>query len=122
MDGELLDALRARYDDALAWGIATNAHRDWPSGRHPGYTLARRLQTRAAQVWRFTADFAVPSTNDLASYCTSCGGLIARGLAGGSGRCGAGGLSIAGGSDIFPRRGATGVHDTFVGVPRSGWL
>jgi transposase len=44
----------------VAWGIATNAHRDWPSGRHPGHTLARRLQTRAAQVRRFTADFAVP--------------------------------------------------------------
>ena len=64
LDGKLLDALRARYDDAVAWGIATNAHRDWPSGRHPGYTLARRLQTRAAQVWRFTADFAVPFTNN----------------------------------------------------------
>jgi transposase len=62
--GTLLDALRARYDDAVTWGIATNAHRDWPSGRHPGYTLARRLQTRAAQVWRFTADFAVPFTNN----------------------------------------------------------
>ena len=48
----------------MAWGIATNAHRDWPSGRHPGYTLARRLQTRGAQVWRFAADFAVPFTNN----------------------------------------------------------
>ncbi|HYB14698.1 MAG TPA: hypothetical protein VEF71_04405 [Streptosporangiaceae bacterium] len=60
LDGKLLDGLRARYDAAVAWGIATNAHRDWPSGRHPGYTLARRLQTRAAQIWRFTAGFAVP--------------------------------------------------------------
>ncbi|MGP3962453.1 IS66 family transposase, partial [Nonomuraea sp. 3N208] len=25
---------------------------------------ARRLQTRAAQVWRFTVDFAVPFTNN----------------------------------------------------------
>ena len=48
LDGKLLAALRARYDAAVAWGIATNAHRDWPSGRHPGYTLAR-LQTRAAR-------------------------------------------------------------------------
>jgi hypothetical protein len=63
-DGQVLDALRARYDDAVAWGIATSTHRDWPSGRHPGYTLARRLQARAAQVWRFTADFAVPFTNN----------------------------------------------------------
>ena len=71
LDGKVLHALRDRYDTAVAWGIATNAHRDWPSGRHPGYTLARRLQTRAAQIWRFTADFAVPFTNERASYCTS---------------------------------------------------
>jgi hypothetical protein len=64
LDGKLPGALHARYDAAVAWGIATNAHRDWPSGRHPGYTLARRLQTRAAQVWRFAADFAVPFTNN----------------------------------------------------------
>ena len=40
LDGKLPDVLRARYDDAVAWGIATNAHRDWPGGRafrlHPG--------------------------------------------------------------------------------------
>ena len=60
LDGKLLDGLRARYDAAVAWGIATNARRDWPSGRHPGYTLARRLQARAAQIWRFPAGFDVP--------------------------------------------------------------
>jgi hypothetical protein len=59
LDGKLLDALRARYDDAVAWGIATNAHRDWPSGRHPGYTLARRLQTRTARVWRSTPSISI---------------------------------------------------------------
>jgi len=64
LDGKVLHALRDRYDTAVAWGIATNAHRDWPSGRHPGYTLARRLQARATQVWRFAADFAVPFTNN----------------------------------------------------------
>lgn len=64
VEAETLDRLRTRYDEAVAWGIATNAHRDWPTGRHPGYTLARRLQTRAAQVWRFTVDFAVPFTNN----------------------------------------------------------
>ncbi|MDP4511939.1 IS66 family transposase [Nonomuraea turcica] len=47
LDCEILDALRARYDDAVTWGMATNAHRDWPTGRHPGYTLAKRLQARA---------------------------------------------------------------------------
>lgn len=50
----------------MAWGIATNTYRDWPSGRHPGYTLARRLQIRAAKVWRVTVDFAVPFTNNRA--------------------------------------------------------
>jgi transposase len=67
VDVEVLNGLRARYDEAVAWGIATNTHRDWLSGRHPGYTLARRLQTRAAQVWRFTVDFAVPSPTTPAS-------------------------------------------------------
>ncbi|MDP4510647.1 IS66 family transposase [Nonomuraea turcica] len=64
VEAEVLNGLRTRYDEAVAWGIATNTHRDWPRGRHPGYTLARRLQTRAAQVWRFTVDFAVPFTNN----------------------------------------------------------
>lgn len=64
LDGNLPGALRARYDTAVAGGIATSARPDWPSGRHPGHTLARRLQTRAAQVRRFTADFAVPFTNN----------------------------------------------------------
>lgn len=64
LDPHLLADLRARYDKAVAWGIATNRHRDWPRGPHPGYTLARRLQTRAEQVGRFTVDFAVPFTNN----------------------------------------------------------
>ncbi|TMM33506.1 MAG: hypothetical protein E6F99_23400 [Actinobacteria bacterium] len=42
----------------------TNQHRDWPTGRHPGHTLATWLQTRAQQVWRFTIDLAVPFTNN----------------------------------------------------------
>lgn len=48
----------------MAWGILTNRCRDWPTGRHPGHILATRLQTRAAQVWRFTEDFVVPFTNN----------------------------------------------------------
>lgn len=64
LDPDLLADLRERYNKAVAWGVATNQHRDWPSGRHPGYTLARRLQARAAHVWCFTADFAVPFTNN----------------------------------------------------------
>jgi transposase len=66
LDPELLAALRGRYDTAVNWGIATNRNRDWHRGRHPGYTLATRLQTRAAQVWRFAVDFAVPFTNNAA--------------------------------------------------------
>ena len=64
LDPDLLAELRGRYDQAVAWGIATNQQRDWPTGRHPGHVLAQRLQTRAAQVWRFTVDFAVPFTNN----------------------------------------------------------
>jgi transposase len=64
LDADLLADLRARYDQALAWGVATNRHRDWHKGRHPGYTLARRLQARASQVWRFAIDFSVPFTNN----------------------------------------------------------
>ncbi len=64
LDAGLLAGLRARYDQALAWGAATNRHRDWHTGRHPGYTLARRLQARACQVWRFTIGFSVPFTNN----------------------------------------------------------
>ncbi len=64
LDPQLLAGLRDRYDHAVAWGIATNQHRDWHSGRHPGHTLATRLQTRAQQVWRFAVDFTVPFTNN----------------------------------------------------------
>ena len=64
LDPDVLAGLRDRYDQAVAWGIMTNQHRDWPTGRHPGHTLATRLQTRAQQVWRFTVDFAVPFTNN----------------------------------------------------------
>jgi transposase len=67
-DPEVLARLRARYDQAVAWGVMTNQHRDWPTGQHPGHTLAARLQTRAQQVWRFAVDFAVdfavPFTNN----------------------------------------------------------
>jgi transposase len=64
LDPDLLADLRERYDKAVRWGMLTNRDRHWPSGRHPGFVLARRLQTRAEQVWRFTADFNVPFTNN----------------------------------------------------------
>jgi transposase len=64
LDPELLTALRARYDKAVAWGITTNRHRDWHKGNHPGYTLAQRLKDKAEQVWLFTKNFTVPWTNN----------------------------------------------------------
>ena len=64
LDPELLAGLRARYDEAVAWGITTNRLRDWHKGNHPGYNLATRLQDKAGQVWLFTANFKVPWTNN----------------------------------------------------------
>jgi hypothetical protein len=64
LDPALLADLRARYDKAVAWGIITNQHRDWADGNHPGYTLTRRLATKADQVWTFTRNLAVPWTNN----------------------------------------------------------
>ena len=49
VDPALLAELRARYDKAVAWGRATNRHRDWDKGNHPGYTLACRLADKAGQ-------------------------------------------------------------------------
>jgi hypothetical protein len=65
LDPDLLDSLRARYDDRVAWGITTNRHRDWDDGRnHPGYVLASRLKDKADQVWTWATNFAVPWTNN----------------------------------------------------------
>jgi hypothetical protein len=103
LDQQVLGDLRERYDTAVASGIIHNRLRDWDGGgNHPGYALGTWLREYKEQVFLFTRNFAVSWTNDLASYCTSCGGWMARGLAGRSGRCRAGGFSIAGGSDILP--------------------
>ncbi|MCA1851003.1 MAG: IS66 family transposase [Beggiatoa sp.] len=64
LDPVLLAELRARYDQAVAWGQTTNRHRDWHKGNHPGYTLATRLADKAEQVWLFTRVFSVPWTNN----------------------------------------------------------
>jgi hypothetical protein len=64
LDPRLLADLRTRYDKAVEWGIATNRHRDWHKGNHPGYTLAQRLKAKAEQVWLFTKNFTVPWTNN----------------------------------------------------------
>jgi transposase len=64
LDPALLAGLRARYDDAVAWGITTNRLRDWHKGNHPGYNLAKRLHDKAGQVWLFTGNFKIPWTNN----------------------------------------------------------
>jgi hypothetical protein len=65
LDPDLLAGLRRRYDEAVHWGEITNRCRDWDEGKnHPGYVLARRLKAKAGQVWLFTANFAVPWTNN----------------------------------------------------------
>jgi hypothetical protein len=57
--------LRERYDQAVAWGITTNRHREWDDGKnHPGYVLASRLADKADQVWLWTRNLAVPWTNN----------------------------------------------------------
>jgi len=44
---ELLAKLRQRYDEAIAFGITHNRHRDWHDGNHPGYTLGCWLRDNA---------------------------------------------------------------------------
>jgi transposase len=65
LDPALLAALRARYDEAVSWGAATNRHRDWHNNKkHPGYVLAQRLADKIEQVWLFTRNFKAPWTNN----------------------------------------------------------
>jgi transposase len=64
LDTELLAKLRERYDEAVAFGIIHNRHRDWHDGNHPGYALGCWLRDYKEQVWLFTANFAVDWTNN----------------------------------------------------------
>jgi len=73
LGADLLDKLRERYDDAVAFGITHNRLRDWDTGNHPGYALGCWLRGYKEQVFLFTRDFNVSWTNDLASHCTSWG-------------------------------------------------
>ena len=108
IDQARLSKIRHRYHSAVLAGQKRTAARAGPLMRKH-HALARRLLAREQDYLRFTADPLAPFDNDLASYCTSCGGWRVRGLAGGSGRCGAGGFSVAGGSDILSwRAGAPG--------------
>ena len=54
LDAELLAKLRERYDEAVAFGITHNRHRDWHDGNHPGYALGCWLRDYKEQVWLFT--------------------------------------------------------------------
>jgi hypothetical protein len=65
LDGELLDKLRQRYDEAAAFGITHNRLRDWHEGNHPGYALGCWLRDYKEQVFLFTRDFAVDWTNNV---------------------------------------------------------
>ena len=59
LDEQLLAKLRERYDEAIAFGITHNRHRDWHDGNHPGYTLGCWLRDYKEQVWLFTREFNV---------------------------------------------------------------
>ena len=63
-DAELAK-LRERYDEAVAFGITHNRHRDWHDGNHPGYVLGCWLRDYAGQVWLFTSQPAVDWTNNV---------------------------------------------------------
>lgn len=64
-DAEQLAKLCERYDEAAAFGITHNRHRDWLDGNHPGYVLGCWLQEYADQVWLFTRQPAVDWTNNV---------------------------------------------------------
>jgi hypothetical protein len=63
IDADKLADARWRYEQGVKVGISFNLSRPWPKGNHPGLVLARRLQTKADQVWLFTDDLRVPWTN-----------------------------------------------------------
>jgi hypothetical protein len=65
LNAELLDKLRQRYDEAAAFGITHNRHRDWHHGNHPGYALGCWLRGYKEQVFLFTRDFNVSWTNNV---------------------------------------------------------
>jgi hypothetical protein len=65
LDQQLLDRIRDRYDKAAAFGATHNRLRDWDTGSHPGYSLARWLQDFKEQALLFTRDFTVQWTNNV---------------------------------------------------------
>jgi transposase len=65
LDQQVLDGLLERYDTAAAFGRTHNRLRDWDTGNHPGYALARWLEQYREQVFLFTRSFAVSWTNNV---------------------------------------------------------
>ena len=63
LDPVLLAGLRHAYDQAVAAGISANLSRRWHKGNHPGLVLARRLKSKASQVWLFPSRSDGPPTN-----------------------------------------------------------
>ena len=106
------DLLILEFRRAIRAGLASVPRIPGPkhsTAQHPGRDLLEFCRDREDAVLRFCTDTRVWPTNDLASYCTFCGGWEVRGLAGRPGGCRAGGFSVAGGSDILPwRAGAPG--------------
>ena len=64
-DPQAIKDLRARYDEAVSFGITHNRHRDWHDGNHPGYALGSWLHGYADQVWLFTSQPAAEWTNNV---------------------------------------------------------
>lgn len=65
LDPRELADLRERYDTATDSGRIHNRLRDWDTGNHPGYALARWLRDYKEQVFLFTRDFCVDWTNNI---------------------------------------------------------
>ena len=110
LDAGVLENLVTRYPALATSGLAANTYRRTATASD-ARRVARRFLAFEDLILRFATrpDLDI-FTNDQASYCTSCGGWRVPGLAGRSSRCGAGGFSIAGESDIFPwRAGASGL-------------
>jgi hypothetical protein len=103
-----LEQARSAWDTALA---AIDAARQQQMAAPGLQEPAKKALATLDREWDGLAahrDYPMVSLdNDQASYCTSCGGWMVRGFAGCSGRHDAGGFSIAGGSDVFPRRAGT---------------
>jgi transposase len=64
LEEQLLAKLRERYDEAVAFGVTHNRHRDWHDGNHPGYSLGCWLRDYKEQVWLFTTQLHVEWTNN----------------------------------------------------------